>query len=88
MRHFEILILHHLITRQNQIEIERARRTWVRPCTASGVFNRAQRVEHFARRQRRLPYSNGVQIRRIALESRADWCGFDDGGKTETGEDG
>ena len=76
MRHLQVGLVHHLIPRQNQIEIERPRRARVRARPAGRRLDRAQRLEQLSRRQARLPHPDRVQVRRIVLEPVPDRLRF------------
>ena len=86
MRDLQIGVVHDFVAGENQIQIECARRAWVRTPAACLSFDRAQRLEDLARRTARCAYPDRIQIWWIVLQSRADWCRFDDLGKGEVRE--
>ncbi len=83
MRNLETGIVDDLLTRQNQIQIERTRSTLMRPRAPGSCLDRTQRLEQLAGRQRRLPHAHRIQIRRIVFEAGAHRRCFDDRGKVE-----
>lgn len=85
MWELKIPLLHDAVAEQDQVEIQRPRRTAVRPFAVSCLFDRQQRGEK--RPRLRLSPARRGGIEKGRLGGNTFWSRFDEGGNRQIGEE-
>lgn len=78
MRHLEVGFVDRIVTKHNQVEIERSRGAWIRPFPAERLLDSHDFLQQRACRERRLAHHHGIQKKGLPLESFPLGFGFDD----------